>query len=42
MLGQTLSRLATSADNFLEWTYIEYLEAPSITEIKEVQQVDYE
>lgn len=38
-LIDALSQLATSAKNSLGQTYIKYLEAPSINEIKEVQQL---
>lgn len=32
--ADTLTRLVTSADNFLKWIYIKYLETLSISETK--------
>lgn len=37
-----LSRLTTLANNFLKQTYVEYLDALSITVAEEVQQVSHE
>lgn len=40
--GRTLSRLVTLENNSFKWTYIKYLETPSINNIEKVQQVTYE